>query len=460
MINISIKSVKEKKDLNGNIFVIEESEAGIFETIKKYLPSYKIFKENDQTPRIAYLDSDRLIITAILPKNVRDQLELGAKLYNVTQKFKFKNFVFLSTYKQLDNIIHGFCYGAYTFHLSFNQTFKNLNGITIFSDNLDLSSLNDFVYWNYYYRWLVDLPSNICTPRFLVNEFLKQAKKFGLKASLLDKNKIKKMNLNGHIAVSGDQDAYILKVSNSDSRISDFALLGKGITFDTGGICLKQPPGMYAMKADMAGAALAFSLLGLIKALNIPTKLSAFIGITKNSISENSYNPGDIIKMSNGTLVQVENTDAEGRLLLADLVNLATSQGYKNIITLATLTGGVRVGLGLYHAGFFCTDSDLAKKIHLASEKAGEPTCELPLEEKYADELKISDGLINNIGTSGSGQPIIGAMFIKHFIPKDCSFTHFDLAGVCFHPSKYLEHWGKGATGYGLRLFYELFKLR
>ncbi|MCS6893619.1 MAG: leucyl aminopeptidase family protein [Deltaproteobacteria bacterium] len=401
-----------------------------------------------------YLSKNLLVLAVISKSDLRDQLEQGAKVYEASKFFDSQNFVFLGNAAPIDPFVEGFLLSLYKKNEDFEKVIKSLKSKKIFANSSNPSFLSKRLFWTFYIKWLTDLPSNICTPGFFSEQARLWAGKLKLNCKILSKPELRRTGFNGILAVAGDQDAFAVTVEyKSKESKFDLALVGKGLTFDTGGICLKPADGMSAMKADMAGAALALGVVCLSKVLNLPVNITSYLGITCNAVSQNSYKPGDMIRMKNGQKVIVENTDAEGRLVLADLISYAVEQGKKNIITLATLTGGIRIGLGLYHAGLFCNDAQLASKLLQAGEMSGEQLCQLPLEPKYAEELRIDNDTISNIGSTKSASPIIGAMFLKNFIPEGVKFAHLDIAGVAYHHKTLLQHWGKGATGWGLRLF-------
>ncbi|MCX7952072.1 MAG: leucyl aminopeptidase family protein [Deltaproteobacteria bacterium] len=420
-----------------------------------------------------YLSNSKSLISVVLNSNAskRDQMESGAQLYKLISDLITSDTLlrFCGDKSFFYIVLEGLTRGAYKFKSSFDQVLKEYSKISLMDVDweVNLKEFFSYLYWLTYYRWLVDLPSNICTPDFLSEEARRVSSKLGLSCKILGKSELEKKGFGGIIAVSGDQNAYVIELSYSpkinrskkwDLADHSLCLLGKGVTFDTGGICLKPPEGMSAMKADMSAAALILSLLCLASDVQIKIPLTGLIGTTCNCISRNSVKPGDVIRIKNGQLVQVENTDAEGRLILADLISFCGEQNYKNIITLATLTGGIRVGLGLFHAGFFSTDKKFANLILEAGELSGDFCCLFPFEQKYAKELEVSKEIISNIGTSKSGAPVLAAMFLKHFTKPDMTFIHFDIAGVAYHTGELVKHWGKGATGFGFKLFYEIFK--
>jgi len=229
--------------------------------------------------------------------------------------------------------------------------------------------------------------------------------------------------------------------------------VGKAVTFDSGGISLKPGPKMSEMKFDMSGGAAVIEAVGAIARLGLPVKLVAVVGATENLPSGRSVKPGDIVTAANGKTIEVNNTDAEGRLVLADCLCHAVGQGAERIVDLATLTGAVIVALGSTYAGLMSNDDELAERIGAAGERTGEIVWRLPLHEEYEELIKGTYGDLDNAPEARKAGTIIGATFLSNFV-GDTPWAHLDIAGSAWDLGR--PYVGKGASGYGVRLLVEL----
>ncbi len=340
-----------------------------------------------------------------------------------------------------------------------------LQNINVYADNLNLkkkfNEREKIIDSTHFVRDLVSEPGNALDPENFVLA-CKELENLGIKVKILDKNQLKKLGMNAILAVgqgscSGTY-AVVMEwngLNSSKTKDRPIAFIGKGVTFDTGGINLKPSgPSITLMKYDMGGAAV---VTGLIKSLaERKAKINAIgvIGLAENMPSGHAQRPGDVITSMSGQTIEVDNTDAEGRLLLADIIWYAQEKFEpKVMIDLATLTGAIVVALGHHCAGLFSNNDKLSKQLFDAGEEVGEKVWRLPLDEFY-DELinsKIAD--IRNVGRGGAGS-ITAAQFLKRFVKNDCDWAHIDIAGV-----NWLDDGGdlspKGATGFGVRLLNE-----
>ena len=229
--------------------------------------------------------------------------------------------------------------------------------------------------------------------------------------------------------------------------------VGKAVTFDSGGISLKPGPKMAEMKFDMSGGAAVIEAVAAIARLRLPVKLVAVVGATENLPSGRSVKPGDIVTAANGKTIEVNNTDAEGRLVLADCLNHAIAQGAELLIDLATLTGAVIVALGSTYAGLMSNDEGLAERISSAGEQTGEIVWQLPLHPEYDELVKGTYGDLDNAPEARKAGTIIGASFLQNFV-GETPWAHLDIAGSAWDLGR--AYVGKGASGYGVRLLVEL----
>jgi leucyl aminopeptidase len=235
-------------------------------------------------------------------------------------------------------------------------------------------------------------------------------------------------------------------------------LVGKGITFDSGGISLKPAPSMGEMKYDMMGAATAFACLACAKALALPVRIVALAPVTENMPGGTATRPGDILRMRNGKTVEVDNTDAEGRLILGDALSYAEAFHPDVLVDFATLTGAVQIALGSECAGIMSTDDGLARAIRDAGEATGERVWRLPLWDEYRENLKSEWADMRNTGGRSAGT-INGGIFLKEFAPAGVPWAHLDIASVA-HFEKEQSGWPAGASGFGVALTMEFLRRR
>ena len=229
--------------------------------------------------------------------------------------------------------------------------------------------------------------------------------------------------------------------------------VGKAVTFDSGGISLKPGAKMAEMKFDMSGGAAVVEAVSAIARLKLPVKLVAVVGATENLPSGRAVKPGDIVTAANGKTIEVNNTDAEGRLVLADCLCHAVAQGAERIVDLATLTGAVIIALGSTYAGVMSNDDELAERLSSAGERTGEIVWRLPLHPEYAELLKGKYGDLDNAPEGRKAGTIVGGTFLSNFV-GDTPWAHLDIAGSAWELDR--AYVGKGASGYGVRLLVAL----
>ena len=428
-----------------------------------YFTSFKLDLKNINEPetlsqpRTVLLDRNSHLILTQAKLEARDNLDQGGKVFLEAGEVKEITFIFdpQVTESQARNILEGFFSSLYKFDPNLTEFRKSLQTVVIYSNRAFEEKAFYPTYFTALHKWCCEMPYNLRDPEKIVGIFNSLAKEFKVPLEVMDKKALASRKYAGVLAVAGDAPAYVLKSALlTDKSKPKTAFLGKGICFDSGGLQIKPDEGMKHMRYDSTGASLAFFSLLSAKTLELPVNLEVYLGLTANLISQNSYKPGDLIKMRNGVFIQVDHTDAEGRIVLADLLITAQENKCKQLFTLATLTGGVRVGLGILHGGFFSTDDAVAKQLEESGKEVGEYIWRLPLDENYAKHLRKSDKVISNVGALRYGSPITGAMFLKSFVyEKNVSFNHLDLAGVAWHERKIFAHLGEGATGFGVRLF-------
>ena len=311
----------------------------------------------------------------------------------------------------------------------------------------------------YFTRDLVSEPGNILHP----DEYAKRLtflRKDGLKVNIYDEKKLKKLGMNALLGVGQGsvRGSYLVTIewNGAKNNIKPLAFVGKGVCFDTGGYSLKPAKFMEDMTYDMAGSA---TVVGLMKNLALrKSKINAVgvVGLVENMVSGNAQRPGDIVKSYSGKTIEILNTDAEGRLVLADALTF-TEKKYKPkfIIDLATLTGAIIVSLGSEYAGLFSNNDKLSNELINAGEKVNEKLWRMPLHKNYDKLINSKNADMQNINYVGGAGSTTAAQFLQRFILKKTPWAHLDIAGMAF--SKYGGALNSsGATGYGVRLLNQL----
>lgn len=304
-------------------------------------------------------------------------------------------------------------------------------------------------------RHLGDLPANICTPSYLASvarKIVSKNKSASLK--VLNEAQMKKLGMNSLLSVTAGAaepaKMIIAEFMNGQKSQKPVAVVGKGITFDTGGISLKPSNKMDEMKYDMCGAATTIGLLQMVTELNLPINAVFVVPACENVPSSTATLPGDVVKSMSGTTIEILNTDAEGRLILADALTYTQRYKPKVIVDMATLTGACVVALGAHHSGLMSNSDQLAEKLFQCGQSTDDVTWRLPLTEEYADQIVSNFADVANISTRGSGAGTITAgCFLQKFV-GDYDWAHIDIAGVAW-----AEGANKGATGRPMGLMSE-----
>jgi len=306
-------------------------------------------------------------------------------------------------------------------------------------------------------RDMVNEPANYMTPSQMAEAAKEIANKYNLEFKVFDREDIEAMGMEALLGVAkgSNQPPKLITLSYKGDERSEKALgvLGKGITFDSGGISIKSSEGMGEMKDDMAGAAAVMTALGAIAQLKPKINVTAIIPATENLPSGTALKPGDVLKAVNGKTIEVISTDAEGRLILADALSYAQKLGLSPIIDLATLTGACRVALGTLYSGVFGNDQELIDKILKAAEKTGERMWQMPMPEEYKEQNKSEIADVKNTGNRYGGA-ITAALFLAEFV-DNTPWVHIDIAGTA-SSTKESGYIIKGATGVGVRTLVKL----
>jgi len=305
-------------------------------------------------------------------------------------------------------------------------------------------------------RELQDLPSNVVTPSYLAGRAEAIAEEHdSVSFEALGRDEIRDKGMGGLVAVSQgtaeDPRLIVLRYAGGGDRT--LGLVGKGVTFDSGGISIKPAAGMQEMKMDMSGAAAVIEAVSAIAKLELPIDIVAVIPSTENLPSGTAVKPGDIITQYNGKTVEINNTDAEGRLILADALAYAVELGADRIVDLATLTGAVLIALGSTYAGLISNDDTFAAEIEAAGRRTGELAWRLPLHPEYKELTKGTAADLTNASAKRKASTIYAGSFLEEFVDGR-PWAHLDIAGTAWDVGR--EYVGKGPTGFGTRLLVEL----
>jgi leucyl aminopeptidase len=306
-------------------------------------------------------------------------------------------------------------------------------------------------------RDLQGTPANVATPAFLAARAEEiAAGADALSVEVLGPAEIEAKGMGGLVAVSQgsavEPRLIVLRYAGGGSGPT-LGLVGKGVTFDTGGISLKPGAGMHEMKMDMSGAAAVLEAVGAIAELGLPLDLIAVVPSTENMPSGTAIKPGDVITQYNGKTVEVNNTDAEGRLILADALAYAIELGAEQVVDLATLTGAVVIALGSTYAAVIANNDALAAEVLRAGEETGELTWRLPLHPEFKELMKGTVADLSNLAKKRKAGTITAASFLEEFV-GETPWAHVDIAGTAWDVGR--EYTGTDASGYGVRLLIEL----
>ena len=303
-------------------------------------------------------------------------------------------------------------------------------------------------------RDLINEPANIVNPVVLAERAQQIALETGLQCEVLDETALKAKGYRGLLHVGSGSATpprmVVLRHVPRQSSTETIALVGKGLTFDSGGISIKPADKMWEMKGDMAGAAAVLATMRTIARLQPSVRVVGILCCAENMPGNAANRPGDIFQARNGKSVMVDNTDAEGRLVLSDGLARAGEEGATHVVDIATLTGAVVRALGPSVAGVLGTNRDLVKRVIAAGESHGESFWELPLVEEYRDSLKTPYADINNIAAGGVAGAITAALFLREFVPEGVAWAHLDIAGPMFRDREW-RYFEPGALGFGVR---------
>ena len=477
-IKISFKKSTSRKNSTNLVLFVDEKFS--LSQIKKYISAQELsyisdlLRTSDLSKKLLVfeLTSKKKIILVSIKKNIKNfEVEnLGAELYGRINFGKNPNY-FIYSENIINNqksfigyFLHGLKLKSYQFKKYKSKKEKRLISVNILGRGSDLSNSSQLKFkaleqGTFYARDLVSEPGNILHPDEYAKR-IKTLKKYGLKINVYDQKKLKKLGMNALLGVGQGsiRGSYLVTMEwrGAKKTSKPLAFIGKGVCFDTGGYSLKPAKFMEDMTYDMAGSA---AVVGLMKNLALrKAKVNAVgvVGLVENMVSGNAQRPGDIVKSYSGKTIEILNTDAEGRLVLADAITF-TEKKFKPkfMIDLATLTGAIIVSLGSEYAGLFSNNDKLSKELIDAGEKVEEKLWRMPLHKNFDKLIDSKNADMQNINYVGGAGSTTAAQFLQRFVLNKTPWAHLDIAGMAF--SKYGGALNSGgATGYGVRLLNQL----
>jgi leucyl aminopeptidase len=377
--------------------------------------------------------------------------------FKTFEKFFVNEKYFLQTFAE------GIFLGNYSFDKYLTKKEK-LSVLTIELVYENVKALNDAVKETellmdavYFARDLVNEPANALTPNELFQRSKKELSKFGIKVTAMNEAELKRKKMNAILAVGGASanppKLIMIEYKPKRKAKKKIALVGKGVTYDSGGLSIKPTAGMLEMKADMGGSATVIGTILAAAKASLPVHLLGFIPAVENMVSGASYKPGDVITSYSGKTIEVKDTDAEGRVVLADALTFASEKKPDMIIDFATLTGAVAVALGLFTAGVFTKDDKLADGILSSGATTFERLWRLPFWDDFNDLLKSDIADVSNLGPRWGGA-ITAGKFLERFVDEKIPYAHIDLAGPAIK-HEFNNYTKKYMTGYGVRLMFD-----
>ena len=478
--SVKINYSKNKVDRGKANLVLFTNDKYRIDNLKKFFSNSEfsyindLLKSSDLKKKLLIFDlssKKKIVIVSVKDDYKNSDLEnLGAEFFKSIKQSKKCEYLIISDSinNKHRNFLGYFLHGLKLKSCKFTKykTKKEENLISIIVEgNNNKPSLNDQLKFKaleegtFFARDLVSEPGNVLHP----DEYAKRLsglRKFGLKVTIYDKKKMKSLGMHALLGVGQGsiRGSYLVVIEwkGTKNNSKPLAFVGKGVCFDTGGYSLKPARFMEDMTYDMAGSA---TVVGLMKSLALrKAKINAVgvVGLVENMVSGNAQRPGDIVKSYSGKTIEVLNTDAEGRLVLADALTF-TEEKFKPkfIVDLATLTGAIIVCLGSEYAGLFSNDDKLSKQIFNAGEKVQEKVWRMPLHKNYDKLMDSKNADVQNINYVGGAGSTTAAQFLQRFILNKTPWAHLDIAGMAF--SKYGGALNSGgATGFGVRLLNEL----
>ena len=478
-IEINYKNNSSKKNTT-NLILFTDEKLNII-NLKKYISSLEFSYISDLLKN-SDLKKDLFVFeinskTRIILVSVKNYLEtsdienLGAKFYEHIKNEKKNDYLI-----NLDSIsgkfinflghfLHGLKLKSYEFNIYKSKKDTKKISISIIGNKKKLTNKNELRFkaieeGTFFARDLVSEPPNVLNPKEYVSRLLK-LRKLGIKVTIYNEAQMKKLGMHSLLGVGRGSvnESFLVTLEwngNKKDKRAPLSFVGKGVCFDTGGISLKPAKFMEEMKYDMAGSAVVAGLIQTLATRKAKVNAVGVVGLVENMPGGNAQRPGDIVKAYNGKTIEVLNTDAEGRLVLADALSFTESKFKPRfMIDLATLTGAIIMALGEEYAGLFSNNDDLSNKIFKVGEKVKEKVWRLPLHNNYDKLINSTIADMQNINYSGGAGSITAAQFLQRFVSSKTPWAHLDIAGMAFSKKAANLNPG-GATGFGVRLLNQL----
>ena len=477
-IKINYKSTNFKSTSNNLVLFVDEKFN--LNPIKKHISDLEfsyindLLKNSDLSKNLFVFEitSKKKIILVSIKKNVKssDIENLGAEFYGRinsrknTEYYLSSDNTIIKNENFLGHFLHGLKLKSYEFNKYKSKKTTRIISIVVIGNKNQISIKNQLKFkaleeGTFYTRDLVSEPGNILHPDEYAKR-LKSLKKYGLKVNILDDKKLKKLGMNALLGVGQGsvRGSYLVTIewNGAKKNSKPLAFVGKGVCFDTGGYSLKPAKFMEDMTYDMAGSAVVVGLMKNLAIRKARVNAVGVVGLVENMVSGNAQRPGDIVKSLSGKTIEILNTDAEGRLVLADALTF-TEKKFKPkfIVDLATLTGAIIVSLGSEYAGLFSNNDKLSKQLVDAGKQVEEKLWRMPLHKNYDKLINSKNADMQNINYVGGAGSTTAAQFLQRFILNKTPWAHLDIAGMAF--SKYGGALNSGgATGYGVRLLNQL----
>jgi len=478
-IQINYKYNSPKKHITNLVLFVDEN----FNTasLKKYVSSEEfsyisdLLKISDLKKNLLFfkVNSKKIIFLISVKKNLEnsDIENLGAEFHgHINYDKKDEYFVNSdSITSKLENFIGYFLHGlklkSYEFNIYKTKKTKKLISVNLIGKKNKPTAQNELRFkaieqGTFFARDLVSEPPNVLNPKEYVNRLLK-LRKLGIKVTTYNEKQLKKLGMHSLLGVGRGSvnESYLVTlewIGNKKDKKAPLSFVGKGVCFDTGGISLKPAKFMEEMKYDMAGSAVVAGLIQTLATRRAKVNAVGVVGLVENMPGGNAQRPGDIVKAYNGKTIEVLNTDAEGRLVLADALSFTEAKFKPRfMIDLATLTGAIIMALGEEYAGLFSNNDELSNKLFKVGEKVKEKVWRLPLHNNYDKLINSPIADIQNINYSGGAGSITAAQFLQRFVTDKTPWAHLDIAGMAFSKKAANLNPG-GATGFGVRLLNQL----
>jgi len=478
-IQINYKKNSPKKPANNVILFVDESFN--INNLKEHVSNLEfsyisdLLTNSDLKKNLLFFEvnSKKTIFLISAKKNLEpsDIENLGAEFHGYINYDK-KNDYFVnsdSISSKIENFLGHFLHGlklkSYEFNIYKSKKEEKIISINVIGSKNLISIQNELRFkaienGTFFARDLVSEPPNVLNPKEYVNRLLK-LKKLGIKVTVYNESQMKKLGMHSLLGVGRGSinESFLVTLEWNGSRKdkkAPLSFVGKGVCFDTGGISLKPAKFMEEMKYDMAGSAVVAGLIQTLATRKAKVNAVGVVGLVENMPGGNAQRPGDIVKAYNGKTIEVLNTDAEGRLVLADALSFTEAKFKPRfMIDLATLTGAIIVALGEEYAGLFSNNDDLSNRLFKIGEKVKEKVWRLPLHDNYDKLINSPIADIQNINYSGGAGSITAAQFLQRFVTSKTPWAHLDIAGMAFSKKAANLNPG-GATGFGVRLLNQL----